>query len=1121
MKRSTTISNVPHGAEALIVSGLEAKTILHISASDREMSNLISGLQFFAPNFDIIKFPAWDTLPYDRSSPNHIIVSQRVEALARLASGIDKPTVIATTINAVLQRLPQSSVFKTSALLLEKGGQAKREDILKYLEKNGYERVSKVIEPGEYAVRGSIIDLFPSGYDDAIRIDYFGDEIESIKTFDALTQISAGELPRFQLLPASEIIFDKEHREKFRENYRKTFGAVTKVHAAVNPLYEAITEGVKYPGMENWLPLFYDKLSTIFDYLPDDTLIILDHLVEQAEDERFELIDDYYDARKNAQNADYKPLPVDALYLTAEEFTAQVSAHNNLCLTAFAQEGNASGFRKITKPGNDIEVLKTYLKPVAIAASSNGGLDHLAGILKKHDLKSTKLNSWAEAKKLKNQIGLFVLPLEEGFETQDVIVISEQDIFGDRFIRTVKKKRNAENFMAEAASFAVNDLIVHENHGIGQFAGLETLTVNGIAHDMVRLTYADEARLFVPVENIEVITRYGGDAENVRLDKLGGVFWQERKARLKARIKLAADALLKVAAERALKTATPYVPNEGLYQEFTARFPYTETDDQLRAIEDIVTDLASGKPMDRLICGDVGFGKTEVALRAAFTVANGSQVAVICPTTLLARQHFKNFSERFKGFPIEVRQLSRMVPAGEAKKTKALMADGKVDIVIGTHALLADDVKFKDLGLVIIDEEQHFGVGQKEKLKKLRAEVHVLTLSATPIPRSLQLSMAGIRDLSLIATPPVDRLAVRTFILPFDDLVIREAILRERNRGGRVFYVAPRLADLEGLYKRIHKLVPEVKIGQAHGQLTPSELDKVMNEFFDGKFDVLLSTPIVESGLDISNANTIIIHRSDMFGLAQLYQLRGRVGRGKTRAYAYLTLEPRRIIGDNALKRLEVIQGLDELGAGFSLASHDMDIRGFGNLLGDEQSGHIKEVGIELYQRMLKEAVERAKAEKGSQPTQGESFTPDINIGASILIPEFYIDDLDLRLSLYKRAAALTDVNEIDAFRIELTDRFGRPPQEVLHLLEVIKLKIMCRIACVMKIDVGPKAIVLQFHPSTKISPEKLIDYVSKNSSRVKLRPDNKLVFAKSETQEFEENKQTIEDVLNEIISLT
>ncbi len=618
MTETLTLSQVPQGAEALVLAGLTAKVILHISASDREMARLVQGLEFFAPEREIIKFPSWDTLPYDRSSPNHVIVSQRVEALAKLSTANgERRTVIATTINAVLQKLPLPEVFKTSALVLEKGGVSGREDILKYLVRNGYERVSKVIEPGEYAVRGSIIDLFPSGYDDAVRIDYFGDEIESIKTFDALTQSSIAEMPRFQLLPASEISFDTQSREKFRENYRKAFGAVVRA----DPLYEAISSGAKYPGMENWLPLFYDKLGVIFDYLPADTLVVLDHLAEQSEEERFELIDDYYDARKTAQSGDYKPLPVDALYLTAQDLAAKLAGYDGLKLTPFAENNADSGFRKITKPGNDIEVLKTYQKPVLVAASSVGSRDHLLSVLKKHGISGHKLDSWAEAKKLKDKIGLLTLPLEEGFETPDFIMISEQDIFGDRFIRTVKKKRNAENFMAEAASFALGDLIVHEDHGIGQFAGLESLTVSGITHDMVRLTYADEARLFVPVENIEVITRYGGDAENVRLDKLGGVYWQERKSRLKERIKLAADALLKVAAERALKTATRYVAGEGLYEEFTARFPYTETEDQMRAIEDVLADMASGKPMDRLICGDVGFGKTEVALRAAFAVA--------------------------------------------------------------------------------------------------------------------------------------------------------------------------------------------------------------------------------------------------------------------------------------------------------------------------------------------------------------------------------------------------------------------------------------------------------------------------------------------------------------------
>ena len=496
------------------------------------------------------------------------------------------------------------------------------------------------------------------------------------------------------------------------------------------------------------------------------------------------------------------------------------------------------------------------------------------------------------------------------------------------------------------------------------------------------------------------------------------------------------------------------------------------------------------------------------------------QVAVICPTTLLARQHYKNFAERFSGFPLVVRQLSRMVNAADAKKTKEQLAEGKVDIVIGTHALLAEDIKFKNLGLVIIDEEQHFGVAQKERLKKLRAEVHVMALSATPIPRSLQMAMSGVRDLSIIATPPVDRLAVRTFVQPFDELVIREAILRERNRGGRVFYVAPRISDLEELYKKLTKLVPEAKFKIAHGKLTPAELDKTMNQFFDGEFDVLLSTAIVESGLDISAANTLIVHRADMFGLSALYQLRGRVGRGKIRAYAYFTTEHRKAITDNAMKRLEVIQGLDQLGAGFSVASHDMDIRGFGNLLGDEQSGHVKEVGVELYQKMLNEAIMKARAEKGQEKIEAaeNEFSPDINIGASILIPDSYVFDLDLRMGLYKRAASLKSEDEISAFRIELTDRFGRPPEEVEHLLEVIKLKSLCRKAGVEKIDVGPKAIVMQLHKSCPTAPERLMSFVIRNQKTVKLRPDNKLVFAKSEAENFEENSKLIQKFLTEIV---
>ena len=1099
----------PAGATPLVLAGLKADNIIHIATSDREMRGILDSLKFFAPDVQVLEFPAWDSLPYDRSSPNPAIVSSRVNTLTKLAYGLQRKTIIVTTANAVLQKIPAPKIFKESAILVEKGKTLPREDLIKALIKNGYGRVSKVVENGEYAVRGSIIDLLPSGAIDGIRIDFFGDEVETIKEFDVLTQVTSGEIPRLQLLPASEIIFDAESIERFRSNYRKIFGAVVKEDL----FYESISSGAKYPGQENWLPLFYTELATIFDYLPG-AVITQSHITEHAFEERIELIHDYYDARKGT---DYKPLPPEMFYELHPKYDA-------LTITPFAAN-EETAYKSIKQYGiggaENIDKLKSLPKKLFISAFTQGSLEHIKTLLKKHDISAKQIESWNPSTQNRTpNTELFVAPIEEGFEGKDFIVISEQDIFGDRFIRTQKKRRKAESFLAEAAGIEMDELIVHESHGIGRFAGLETVEVNGKSHAMAKLLYDGGDRLFVPVENFDVISRYGGEAENARLDKLGGVQWQERKAKLKERIKLAADALLKIAAERALKSAPKLMPDVGMYDEFVSRFPYSETEDQLRSIEDVFADLASGKPMDRLICGDVGFGKTEVALRAAFMATqNSKQVAVVCPTTLLARQHYKTFTERFKGFPLKVAQLSRMVSAADAKKAREGLADGTVDVVVGTHALLADSIKFKDLGLVVVDEEQHFGVIQKEKLKNLRAEVHVLTLSATPIPRSLQMAMSGVRDLSIIATPPVDRLAVRTFVMPFDELVIREAILREHNRGGRTYYVAPRIADLEQLYPKLQKLVPEVKFKVAHGKTTPAELDKVMNQFYDGVFDVLLSTAIVESGLDIPTANTMIIHRADMFGLSQLYQLRGRVGRSKTRAYAYFTTEPRRFITDNAGRRLEVIQGLDSLGAGFAVASHDMDIRGFGNLLGDEQSGHVREVGIELYQKMLQEAILRARAEGSVQ--KSESYSPSINIGTSVLIPETYVADLDLRLSLYKRAAGMENEEDLSAFAVEVTDRFGRPPSEVLALLEVIRLKILCRKAGVEKIDVGPKAVVMQFHASANIDPARLMLYVQKNTQRIKIRPDNKLVFTKDESEDFETNVRVVESYLNDIIKLS
>jgi len=631
------------------------------------------------------------------------------------------------------------------------------------------------------------------------------------------------------------------------------------------------------------------------------------------------------------------------------------------------------------------------------------------------------------------------------------------------------------------------------DHGVGRFLGLEVVTAAGAAHECLLLEYAEGAKLYLPVENIELLSRFGH--EEGLLDRLGGGAWQAKKARLKERIREMAERLIRVAAERELRSAPMLEPAHHAWEAFSARFPYQETDDQLRAIEDVLADLSSGRPMDRLICGDVGFGKTEVAMRAAFVAAMaGLQVAVIAPTTLLARQHFKSFAERFRGFPLEVRALSRFVSTKEANATREGMARGTVDVVVGTHALLAKGVSFKNLGLLIIDEEQHFGVAHKERLKQLRSDVHVLTLTATPIPRTLQLSLSGVRDLSIIGTPPVDRLAIRTYVSEFDAVTIREALLREHYRGGQSFYVVPRITDLPEIETFLREQVPEVSYVVAHGQMAAGELDDRMNAFYDGKFDVLLATTIVESGLDIPTANTMIVHRSDMFGLSQLYQIRGRVGRSKTRAYAYLTTKPRAKLTPAAEKRLRVLGSLDTLGAGFALASQDLDIRGAGNLLGEEQSGQMRDVGYELYQQMLEEAIAKIRTgELEGLSDAGDAWAPQLNLGVPVLIPEDFVPDLDVRLGLYRRLSNLHSKVELEGFAAELIDRFGKLPKEVNTLLLVVRIKDMCKRAGISKLDAGPKGATLQFHNDSFASPQGLVEFIQAQNGLAKVK-DNKIV---------------------------
>ncbi|MBF0323685.1 MAG: transcription-repair coupling factor [Alphaproteobacteria bacterium] len=1112
------IGGAPEGADCLALVQLAqarpGQDILFVARDDGRLARMAEALSFFAPDLNVIEFPAWDCVPYDRVSPNVDVVARRIDALARLAAGTGGGRVVLTTIAAALQRVPMREVLEGATFAATIGDRIDLARVVTFLNRNGYVRADTVMEPGEYAVRGGILDLFPPGTPEPVRLDFFGDELESIRSFDPMNQRSTGTLKTFALAPVSEALLDEASIARFRSSYREMFGIVS----AADPLYESVSSGLKFNGMEHWLPLFHDGLDTLFAYLPD-CLTVLDHQTNEASDARWALILEYYDARCTlirAGTADsgivYHPIAPPLLYVEKDEWARLLAATGAITLSPFVGEdggldfGARSGrdFADIrAMPGANVyeafrdhaENLAKAGQRVVLAAWSAGSRDRLGHVLADHGMKIDVVEDWTGAQAVpKGTIAMAVLGLDHGFAAPGLAVLTEQDLLGDRLARPARKKRKGSQFLAEASALAEGDLVVHVEHGIGRYDGLETVQVGGAPHDCLRVVYDGGDKLFVPVENIDVLTRFGSDQSGAALDKLGGVAWQQRKARLKKRIRDMADQLIAVAAERQLRRADALTPPEGLWDEFCARFPYAETEDQSRAIEDSIADLGSGRPMDRLVCGDVGFGKTEVALRAAFVAAMaGMQVAVVVPTTLLARQHYRNFANRFSGLPVRVEQLSRLVTAKRAGEVKAGMADGSIDIVVGTHAVLAKSITFKRLGLLIIDEEQHFGVAHKERLKQLKADVHVLTLTATPIPRTLQLALTGVKEMSVIATPPVDRLAVRTFVLPFDPVVIREAILRERYRGGQVFFVCPRLADIDRVAERLAKLVPEVKCAIAHGRLTPTELEEVMTAFGDKRYDVLLSTNIIESGLDMPGVNTLIIHRADMFGLGQLYQLRGRVGRGKLRGYAYLTLPTERVLSKAAEKRLQVMQALDTLGAGFQLASHDLDIRGAGNLLGEEQSGHIREVGIELYQQLIEEAVAAAKG--GESGPAADDWSPQIAVGTSVLLPESYVQDLSVRLSLYRRIGGLADREEIDALAAELVDRFGKLPPEVENLLEVVAVKALCKKAGIEKVDAGPKGAVVTFRGNNFANPLGLVKYISQQAGTAKMRPDHKVVF--------------------------
>lgn len=1127
-----------------------------ILSRDDDVFSFTEQLRALQPDQKILPFPAWDCLPYDRASPSSSITHCRLDTLYQLCTyqkSVDTkidPIYLVTSVAALGQYLPMPSVLSSDHLTLSIGDTIRRKDLMDILQAKGCTRVDTVYEVGEYAVRGSLIDIFPPDAKQPLRLDFFDDTLESVRAFDPLTQKTEvlstkahqETIQSFSIRPVHEILLSTHTITQFKAQYRKRFGK-SRDFPNDDPFYLSISDGHPYPGMEHWMPLFFDHMATLIDYARP-SLVIGQEGIEQSIVSRMDAVHDYYTMRLDPPYKEgplYHPIEPELLYWDDKQWHSFFKSVPIAMTSSFKVPNGCGTFATKMAPSfkearessieNLWDALAKYLDQFPyhhkfLCCQSEGSKDRFVKLLSDHDFKiplcvqdhfsDDDLNDCA-LKKNVLPLSILVWPLEKGFESSHGIFLSESDILGESMRKAKPKKQKAHAFFQDLTQFTVGDIIVHRDKGIGRYLGLKAVEVDRCPHDCLCLEYDDGDKLFLPVENIELISRYGDADSLITLDKLGGSGWNNRKARAKKRIQVVADYLIQLAVSRSLKKGSilnPYLQQDDHqihvhgFDDFCARFVHTETDDQLQAIQDVIDDLVSGRPMDRLICGDVGFGKTEVALRAAFiAVMNQKQVVLVVPTTLLCRQHFETFSKRFKGFPFNVKQISRLVSPKETRQIMDGLADGTVHIVIATHGILSEKVKLHDLGLVIVDEEQHFGVKHKERLKTLKNDVHILTLTATPIPRTLQLSLTGVRDLSLITTPPVDRLAVRTFVMPKDDMVIRDAILREYHRGGQVFYVTPRLDDLPALEKELKELVPMVKVGIAHGQLSATALEEVMTAFYDRQFDVLLSTHIVESGIDVPNANTLIIHKCDLFGLSQLYQLRGRVGRAKTQGYAYFTYPAALSLSDNAMKRLHVIQSLDTLGAGFMLASHDLDIRGAGNIVGEEQSGHMREVGVELYQTLLQEAIIMAKAEEANREDHAfldmevNDWTPQIQLGVPVLIPEVYVSDLGLRLTLYRRLSHLKTRESIDQFAAELVDRFGKIPPEVHNLLDVVELKNYCRHAFIAKLDAGPRGVLISFHNDVCPYIDRLMLFLQRpevaKQGIIKIRPDQKIFFAR------------------------
>ncbi|KGK81420.1 transcription-repair coupling factor [Stutzerimonas degradans] len=1092
--------NLPGAALSLAIaeaaSNAKRFTLL-LTADSQSAERLQEELAFFAPELSVLHFPDWETLPYDLFSPHQDIISQRIATLYQLPEL--SHGVLVVPITTALHRLAPKRFLLGSSLVLDVGQKLDVEQMRLRLEAAGYRCVDTVYEHGEFAVRGALIDIFPMGSAQPYRIDLFDDEIETLRTFDPENQRSIDKVESIRLLPAREFPLKKEAVTGFRARFRERFD----VDFRRCPIYQDLSTGITPAGIEYYLPLFYEETATLFDYLPEDSQVFSLPGIEQAAEQFWTDVRNRYEERRVDPQRPLLPpgelfVPVEDCFARLKQWPRVVASQEDVEPGIGRERYPAQALPDLAieaKAGEPLGKLRQFLESypgrVLFTAESAGRREVLLELLARLKLRPQEVEGWSGFLDSDERLAITIAPLDEGLLLDELALIAESPLFGQRVMqrrRREKGRGDGDNVIKNLTELREGSPVVHIDHGVGRYQGLVTLEIEGQAQEFLLLQYADEAKLYVPVASLHLIARYtGSDDALAPLHRLGSETWQKAKRKAAEQVRDVAAELLDIYARRAARQGYAFKDPQVDYETFAAGFPFEETPDQQAAIDAVREDLLSAKPMDRLVCGDVGFGKTEVAMRAAFiAVHGGKQVAVLVPTTLLAQQHYNSFRDRFADWPVRVEVMSRFKSAKEVQSAIAELAEGKIDILIGTHKLLQDDVKFSNLGLVIIDEEHRFGVRQKEQLKALRSEVDILTLTATPIPRTLNMSIAGMRDLSIIATPPARRLSVRTFVMEANNPTIKEALLRELLRGGQVYYLHNDVKTIEKCAADLAALVPEARIAVGHGQMRERELEQVMSDFYHKRFNVLVASTIIETGIDVPSANTIIIERADKFGLAQLHQLRGRVGRSHHQAYAYLLTPPRKQMTDDAQKRLEAIANAQDLGAGFVLATHDLEIRGAGELLGEGQSGQIQAVGFTLYMEMLERAVKAIR--KGEQPNLEQPLGggPEINLRLPALIPDDYLPDVHARLILYKRIANAADEDGLKELQVEMIDRFGLLPEPTKNLVRLTLLKLQAEKLGIVKIDAGPQGGRIEFSADTSVDPLVLIKLIQSQPNRYK-----------------------------------